>query len=183
MARVRFPTSSASSSLLSGSIATQIHWDRRSSRSMASASLTAPSLTALSRANSSSSWTCLTRTSCRACRENAWSCSAASTSHCQDCIGIDLEHPRGAPDTQARGQAHDDAHDERNGGVLAIKERAESLEKVAVRDDAQQLAPASPIGMAVGAEITRAGPPSSPGKSGFGQKSHRGYPLGGGVPA
>src|SRR3989442_11778086 len=48
MARVRSPTSIASSSLLSGSIATQTHWGERSKRSMASASLTAPSFTALS---------------------------------------------------------------------------------------------------------------------------------------
>src|SRR6266851_4749022 len=55
MARVRLPTSIASRSLLSGSIATQTHWGDRSRRSMASASLTSPSLSALSKAYSSSS--------------------------------------------------------------------------------------------------------------------------------
>src|SRR5262245_60219895 len=80
----------------------------------------------------------------------------------QDCIGIDLEHPRGAPDTQALGQAHEDAHDELDRGALTMKDRAESLEKVAATDDAEQLAPASPIGMAVGAEIAPSRPPSVP---------------------
>src|SRR5262249_53980960 len=60
IASVRFPTSIASSSLLSGSTATQTHWDNRSRRSMASAALTSPTLTALRRANNTSSWTWLT---------------------------------------------------------------------------------------------------------------------------
>jgi hypothetical protein len=80
----------------------------------------------------------------------------------QDGIGLDLDPPRRAPDTQALGQARHDAHDELNGGVLAIKERAESLEKVAATDDAPPLAPASPIGMAVGADIPPSRPPSVP---------------------
>src|SRR5262252_3411603 len=73
-------------------------------------------------------------------------------------IGVHLEHPRRAPDTQAFGQAREDPHDELDGGVLAMKDRAEGLEKVAATDDAQQLAPTPPIGMAVGADI----PPSRP---------------------
>ena len=54
---------------------------------MASAALTSPVLTALSRAKSSSSWTCWTRTSCRTYQEKACSCSAASTNHCSTVLG------------------------------------------------------------------------------------------------
>ena len=46
-----------------------------------------PATTALSKAKSSSNCTCLTRTSCRTCREKACSCSAASTSHCSTVFG------------------------------------------------------------------------------------------------
>ena len=55
----------------------------------------------------------------------------------QDGIGIDLEPPRRTPDSQAFGQAREDAHDELDGGALAVKERAEGLEKIAVTGDAQ----------------------------------------------
>jgi len=48
---------------------------------------TEPSFTALSRAKSSSRCTCLTRTSCRTWRENAWSWSAASTHQCRAVFG------------------------------------------------------------------------------------------------
>ena len=43
-----------------------------------------------------------------------------------------------------------------------MKERAEGLEKVAATDDAQQLAPTPPIGMAVGADIPPSRPPPVP---------------------
>jgi hypothetical protein len=84
---VRSPTVVASSSWLSGSIATQTHWGARSRRSMASAVLHVPSFTALSRANSSSSWTCRPRTSWRRYWEKARSWSAASTNHCSTVLG------------------------------------------------------------------------------------------------
>ena len=93
---------------------------------MASASLTTPSWTTLSRAKSASRGTCRTRTSCRTCREKACSCSAASTQPLQHRIGGHLAPPRRAPDTQACGQAREDPHDALDGGVLAMKERAES---------------------------------------------------------
>ena len=43
--------------------------------------------------------------------------------------------------------------DELDGGALAVKDRAEGLEKRAVTGDAQRLPPGAPIGMAVGEEI------------------------------
>ncbi|SRR6266487_234415 len=73
-------------------------------------------------------------------------------------VGVDLEHPCGAPDAQAFGQACDDAHDDLDRGVLTMQERAEGLEKIAATDDAQQLAPGTATGMAIGAEIAPADP-------------------------
>ena len=73
-------------------------------------------------------------------------------------IRVDLEHPCGAPDTQAFGQAGDDAYDELDGGTLTMKERPEGLEKIAATGDAQQLPPGTAIGMAIGAEIAPAHP-------------------------
>jgi hypothetical protein len=52
-------------------------------------------------------------------------------------IRIDREHPRRTSDTQALGQAGDDPHDEVDSSALAVKERAEGLQKVAATDDAQ----------------------------------------------
>src|SRR6266704_1096434 len=77
----------------------------------------------------------------------------------QDRIRVHLEHPRRAPDTQAFGQARDDANDELDGGALAVKDRAEGLEKTAVTSDARQFPPAAPMRIAIGAEIAPA-PPS-----------------------
>ena len=71
-------------------------------------------------------------------------------------VGVDLEHPCGAPDAQAFGQARDDAHDELDGSALAMKQCAEGLQKVAATGDAQQLPPWAPTGMAVGAQIPQA---------------------------
>jgi hypothetical protein len=76
----------------------------------------------------------------------------------QDRVGVDLEHPRRAPDAQALRQARDDPHDEVDGGALPMKDRPEALQEVAATGDAQQLAPATATGMAVGADI----PPSRP---------------------
>src|SRR2546430_13936204 len=73
-------------------------------------------------------------------------------------IGINLEHPRRAPDAQAFGQARDDAHDELDGGTLAVQERTKGLEKVATTDHTQQLLPGTTIGTAIGAEIAPADP-------------------------
>jgi hypothetical protein len=76
----------------------------------------------------------------------------------QDRVGVDLAHPRRAPDAHAFGQARDDAHDELDGGALAVKDRAKGLEKVAATGDTQQLLPRTTIGMAIGAEIAPADP-------------------------
>ncbi len=73
-------------------------------------------------------------------------------------VGVNLEHPCGIPDAYAFGQACDDAHDELDGGVLTMQERAKRLEKRAATGDTQQLPPGTPIGMAMGPEI----PPGDP---------------------
>src|SRR2546427_1252286 len=87
MARVRSPTASVSSSLVTGSSAAQTQWGERDNRWMASASLTSPVFTALSRAKSSSSCTCVTRTSWRKYCEKAAACSATSTSQARTVLG------------------------------------------------------------------------------------------------
>ncbi len=71
-------------------------------------------------------------------------------------IGVHLAHPCRASDAQPFGQTGDDAYAEIDGGVLAMPERAEGLQKIAVTSDAQQLSPGTAIGMAIGAEIAPA---------------------------
>jgi hypothetical protein len=73
-------------------------------------------------------------------------------------MGVDLEHPRCPPDVHAFGQARDDAYDELDGGVLAMEERANRLEKIVTTDHTQQLPPGTAIGMAIGAEIAPSDP-------------------------
>src|SRR5215813_4164770 len=91
-------------------------------------SLISLSLTALRRANSSSSWTCWTRTSCRTCREKAWSCSAASTNHWSTVLGS-TSKTRAVPRMPQPSARHAMTRtDEVDGGMLAMQERAEGLE-------------------------------------------------------
>src|SRR5215813_1612686 len=91
-------------------------------------------------------------------------------------VGVHLEDPRRAPDTQAFSQAADDPYDEVRRGPLAVKEGAEGLEKVATTSDAEQLAPGTATGMAVGTEIAPAHPaPIGTGR--VGAKVHRGVDL------
>src|SRR6266581_2214481 len=87
MASARSPMLSASSNVLSGSIAAQTQCGERERRCTASASLTSPSFTALSSAKSSSSWTWVTRTSYRKEREKAAACSATSTNQARTVLG------------------------------------------------------------------------------------------------
>src|SRR5215471_16877793 len=87
MARVRSPRSMVSSSLVTGSIAVHTQCGARDRRVMASASLTSPACTALSSAKSSSSWTCVTCTSCKKYRAKAVAWSATSTNHCSTVFG------------------------------------------------------------------------------------------------
>ena len=68
-------------------MATQTQCGERDSRVIASASLTSPALTALSSAKSSSSWTCVTRTSCKKYWEKAAAWSATSTNHSSTVFG------------------------------------------------------------------------------------------------
>src|SRR5262249_16577507 len=76
----------------------------------------------------------------------------------QDRVGVDLEPPRRAPDTQSLGQAGDDAHDELDRGALTMKNCAKGLQKIAATGDAQQLPPGTATRMPIGAEI----PPAHP---------------------
>src|SRR4029450_13034058 len=73
-------------------------------------------------------------------------------------IGVDLEHPRCAPDAHAFGQARQDAHDELDRHPFAMEEGAEGLEKGATTDHTPQLPPGTTIGMAIGAEMAPADP-------------------------
>src|SRR5207253_8517378 len=94
----------------------------------------------------------------------------------QDRSGINLEHPRRAANAQPLRQAPDHAHDQVVRHALLVKDRAEGLQKIAVADEAQQLAPMSPIGMAIGAEVA----PSHPaprGTGGAGANVHRSVDL------
>src|SRR5262245_4504165 len=76
----------------------------------------------------------------------------------QDGIGIDREHPRRAPDTQTFGQTRQDAHDELRRGVLAMKERAVRLRKIALAGDPLQLAPGLTTGLTIGAQVAASEP-------------------------
>ncbi len=71
---------------------------------------------------------------------------------------LDLEHPRRAPDAQALSQAHDDTHDEVDGGALAMQDCPEGLAKIAATDHTQELSPGTATRMAIGAQITPADP-------------------------
>jgi hypothetical protein len=87
MAWVRAPTSMATSSLVTGSMATQTQGGARDKRLIALASLISPALTALRTAYSSSSCHGLTWTSQRQYAEKAQRCSAASTSQASTVLG------------------------------------------------------------------------------------------------
>jgi hypothetical protein len=77
-------------------------------------------------------------------------------------VGGYLDHPCGAPDAQAPGHTGEHPYEQLRGHALAVEERAKSLQKGAATDDAQQLAPAPPVGMAVGTEIAPARPAPVP---------------------
>src|SRR6266851_4309206 len=87
MARVRSLTSIARSRLRSCFIATQSPRGERSRRSLASAALLTLTLTALSRANHASRYTCRTCTSGRTCHVKSGSCAVASTHYCSTVFG------------------------------------------------------------------------------------------------
>ena len=52
-------------------------------------------------------------------------------------VWVYLKHPRSASDAQALGQTGDHPHDQLQCHALAVKDRAEGLQKVAATDDAQ----------------------------------------------
>jgi len=73
-------------------------------------------------------------------------------------VRVHLEHPRGTTDAQTLSQAANHVHDELDGCVLAMQERAERLEKIATTDTTQQLSPGTTTGMAIGPDIAPADP-------------------------
>jgi len=73
-------------------------------------------------------------------------------------IGINLEHPCCASDAQPFGSSRHYAHNEFDRCALAMKQRAEGLQKVTATGDAQPLPPLAPTGMAVGAQIPQSHP-------------------------
>src|SRR3989442_6985053 len=98
---------------------------------MASASLTSPAFTALSSAKSSSSWTCVTRTSCKKYREKAVAWSATSTNPLQYRVRVHLEHPGDRADAQALRQRAHRPHQLLGRHALAMQGRAMVLLEVA----------------------------------------------------
>ena len=56
-------------------------------------------------------------------------------------MGIDLEHPRGAPDAQAFNQTRDDTHNELHRGAFAMKDRTVGFVEVSVAGATLQLPP------------------------------------------
>jgi hypothetical protein len=71
----------------------------------------------------------------------------------QDGIGVDLEHPCGAPNAQALSQARDDPHDKVYRYAFAMEQGAVGLQKVSIAAGAVQLTPGATAGMAIGAEV------------------------------
>src|SRR2546427_2105332 len=49
----------------------------------------------------------------------------------QHCVGVDLEHSRGASDTQPLGQTRQHTHDQLHGDLFAMKDRAMMLGDIA----------------------------------------------------
>src|SRR5262245_631515 len=146
-----------SSSLVTGSIAAHTQWGERDRRVKASTSLTSPAFTALSSAKSSSSWTCVTRTSCKKDWEKAvaWSHLDQPREHR---IGVHLEHAGHGTNAQAlRQRAHrPHQHVERN--ALAMQRGAVRVLEIFLAGDTLQLPPGSAIRMAIGADIAQAAP-------------------------
>jgi hypothetical protein len=87
IARVRSPPSLGSRSLVTGAIVPPTPCGERARRVMASASLTRPAVTALSRAQSASSGPCVPRPAGRQSWEQAWSWAAAAPSQCSPVLG------------------------------------------------------------------------------------------------
>jgi len=181
MASVRWPTSMASSHWLSGSIATHTHWGERSRRSIASASLTSPSLTALSRAKQLIALDLLDAYVVQDVSRKGFGAAPPRRPATAAPGSVDLEHARRASDAQAFGQAREDADDELDRPTLAMQERPEGLQKVAATSATQPLTPGTALGWPLARRLPH---PTHPWyvQSGFGRNVSRCRP-GGGAPA
>jgi hypothetical protein len=71
----------------------------------------------------------------------------------QDRLGVDLKDPRRGTDTQALGQARQDAHDELDRGLFTMEERTMRLKEVAFASGTVELSPRTTTGMAIGAQV------------------------------
>ena len=156
MARVLSTYIDDSGTFLTGSMATHTQENERSTRLIASSSLSLPPLPSLNTAYSSSRYTCLRCTSQRTERAKVCNGSATSTSHLST-VWVDLKNPRGGPDAQSLGQTREYMHDHLHRHPFAMKDRPMMLRKVAFAGATVALAlpPGSAIEMAMCAEVAQ----------------------------
>src|SRR5262249_13090925 len=84
--------------------------------------------------------------------------TTASPNHCRHRVGVNLEHARCGPNTQAFSQTRQCAYDQLHGDLLPMKECAMMLGKIAFTGSAVELAPETATRMAVGTEIAQPEP-------------------------
>ena len=66
-------------------------------------------------------------------------------------VRVNLKHPGGGPHAQTFGQARQHADDQLHGDLIAMKDRAVMLRKIALARGTVALSPRSTTGMAIGA--------------------------------
>src|SRR5215468_6038081 len=75
-------------------------------------------------------------------------------------VGIDFEHPCGSAHPQSFGSAGQHADTQLHCCLLAMKNRAMVLRKIAVARGAVKLSPGTTTGMAVGPQVIQTSPPA-----------------------
>src|SRR5215831_15179420 len=139
-------------------MAAQTQCGERERRSTASASLTSPVLTALRRAKSSSSCTCVTCTSCKKYCEKAMAWSATSTSQPSIVLGS-TSKTRATARMPKPSASAPTAHTSRSGATrLPCKRRAMGLLEIAITARAMQPPPGATTGMPIGTDIAEPDP-------------------------
>jgi hypothetical protein len=73
-------------------------------------------------------------------------------------VGLDVKDPSRGTATQALSQAGQDAYDEVDLGLFAVKHRAVMLQKKAVTRGAVELTPGAATGMAIGPQVVQSWP-------------------------
>ena len=89
--------------------------------------------------------------------EKARSCSAASTSQCNTVLGA-TSNPSGSADAQTFSQTGHNPHDQLHRRLLAMKNRAMMLGKIALARGAVKLPPGAATGMAIGPQVVQSQP-------------------------